>query len=75
MNEEKTTLEIIDSSVDAAIERGLEQLGLTRDDIEIEVLDAGSRGILGLAPPIPDPNLDQGRDWSAWDRNAGSGGG
>jgi len=48
MNEEKTTLEIIDSSVDAAIERGLEQLGLTRDDIEIEVLDAGSRGILGL---------------------------
>lgn len=48
MNEKKTTLEIIDSSVDAAVEKGLEQLGLSRDDVDIEVLDAGRKGILGF---------------------------
>ena len=48
MNEKKTTLEIIDSSVDAAVEKGLEQLGLSMDDVDIEVLDAGRKGILGF---------------------------
>jgi spoIIIJ-associated protein len=48
MNEEKTTLEIIAPSVDEAVERGLEQLGLSKDEVEIEVLDSGSKGILGI---------------------------
>lgn len=48
MNEEKTTLEIIAPSVNEAEERGLEQLGLSRDDVDIEVLDSGSKGILGI---------------------------
>lgn len=48
MSTEKTTLEIIAPSSEEAIEKGLEQLGLTEDMVEIEVLDTGSRGLLGL---------------------------
>lgn len=35
-------------TVDDAIERALSELGLARDDVEIEVLDPGSRGVLGF---------------------------
>ena len=45
---EKTNLEIIAPSAEEAIERGLEQLGLTEDMVEVEVLDSGSRGLLGI---------------------------
>ncbi len=48
MSTEKTTLEIIAPTTEEAVERGLEQLGLTEDMVEIEVLDSGSRGLLGL---------------------------
>jgi spoIIIJ-associated protein len=45
---ERTTLEIIAPSVDEAIARGLEQLTVSRDLVELEVLDEGTRGFLGL---------------------------
>jgi len=45
---EKTTLEIIAPSVEEATERGLEQLGLPRDQVQVEILDEGSRGFLGI---------------------------
>ena len=48
MGEEKTTLEIIAPTQEEAIENGLEQLGLSEDMVEIEVLDTGSRGLLGI---------------------------
>lgn len=48
MGEEKTTLEIIAPSPEEAIEDGLEQLGLSEEMVDIEVLDAGSRGLLGI---------------------------
>lgn len=48
MSTEKTTLEMIAPTPDEAIEKGLEQLGLTEDMVEIEILDGGSRGLLGL---------------------------
>ena len=35
-------------TVDAAIEKGLETLGLTRDAVEITVVSEGARGVLGL---------------------------
>lgn len=35
-------------TVEDAVERALSDLGLTREDVEIEVLDAGARGVLGL---------------------------
>ncbi len=48
MGQEKTTLEIIAPSVDEAISRGITQLGIARDDVDIEVLDSGSKGLFGL---------------------------
>ena len=54
-------------SVEEAIAAGLTKLGLTREQVDLEVLDRGSRGILGLgakparvrlaplAPPAPEP--------------------
>lgn len=48
MSEEKTTLEIIAPTPEEAIDNGLEQLGMTEDMVDIEVLDTGSRGLLGI---------------------------
>jgi spoIIIJ-associated protein len=48
MSREKTTLEIIAPTVEEAVEKGLEQLGLSREAVDVEVLDAGSRGLFGL---------------------------
>ena len=45
---ERTTLEKIAPSVEDAIEGGLSELGLTRDAVDVEILDEGSRGLLGI---------------------------
>jgi spoIIIJ-associated protein len=48
MSEEQTTLEIIAPTVEEAVERGLADLGLSEDAVDVEVLDTGSRGLFGL---------------------------
>ncbi len=48
MSQEKATLEIIAPSIDEAVDKGLEQLGLSQEEVEVEVLDAGSRGLFGI---------------------------
>ncbi len=48
MTREKTTLDVIAPSVEEAVQKGLDQLGLSTDAVEVEVLDAGSRGLFGL---------------------------
>jgi len=48
MTEERTKLEVIAPSVEEAIEKGLNELGLTKDDIDVEILDEGKKGLLGL---------------------------
>jgi len=48
MSLERTTLEIIAFSVEEAVAKGLSQLGLPEEAVEIEVLDTGSKGFLGL---------------------------
>ncbi len=48
MSPEKTTLEVIAPTVDEAVARGLEQLSLTEDAVDIEVLDQGAKGLFGL---------------------------
>jgi spoIIIJ-associated protein len=48
MNQEKTTLEMIAPTIEEAISKGLNQLGLPRDAVDVEVLDAGSKGLFGL---------------------------
>jgi spoIIIJ-associated protein len=48
MSQEKTTLEIIAPSIEEAVAKGLSQLGLPREAVDVEVLDSGSRGLFGL---------------------------
>lgn len=48
MNDQKTTLEIIAPSVDEAVEKGLDQLGLPRNAVSVEILDEGQGGFLGI---------------------------
>jgi spoIIIJ-associated protein len=49
MTTEDTTLEIIAPTVDEAISIGCDQLGLPREAVKIEILDAGGKGgIFGL---------------------------
>ncbi|MHB8857159.1 MAG: RNA-binding cell elongation regulator Jag/EloR [Bellilinea sp.] len=48
MSQEKTTLEIIAPSIEEAVAKGIRQLGLPEDAVEVEVLDQGSKGFLGL---------------------------
>jgi spoIIIJ-associated protein len=46
--QEKTTLEVIAPTVEEALAKGLEDLGLTAADVSFEVLDSGGKGFLGL---------------------------
>ncbi len=48
MNNNRATLEVIAQSVAEAIEKGLADLGLDRDAVEITVLDEGGSGLLGI---------------------------
>jgi len=48
MNAKRTTLELIAQSIEEAIQNGLDELGLKRDDVDIEILDEGSKGLFGL---------------------------
>lgn len=48
MSDERTTLEIIAPTVDEAINRGLIDLGLPLEAVDVEVLDSGSKGLFGL---------------------------
>ncbi len=48
MPQEKTTLEMIAQTTEEAIANGLKQLGISEDMVDIEILDAGSRGLLGI---------------------------
>ena len=45
---ERTTLEVIAPTIDEAIARGQEQLGVARENLDVEVLDEGSKGFLGF---------------------------
>lgn len=43
-----SSIEVTAFDVETAIEQGLQKLGLMRADVHIEILDEGSRGVLGL---------------------------
>ncbi|MBN2147052.1 MAG: protein jag [Anaerolineales bacterium] len=48
MKSQRATLEVIAASIEEAIEKGLEELDLPREAVEVEILDEGSRGLFGL---------------------------
>lgn len=41
-------MDFIGKNVEEAVQKGLEELGLKREDVEIEVLDKGREGLFGL---------------------------
>ena len=68
MAEKKTSLEVIAPTVEEAIARGAEELGIPEDDLQVEVLDEGGKGFLGissrqarirLSVGIPDSSIEQ----------------
>jgi spoIIIJ-associated protein len=73
--ESKREIESSGSNVDEAIAAGLGQLGVGRDVVDVEVLDEGSRGLLGIGArparvrlavqPEPEPlaELEQEPEW------------
>ena len=48
MNEKRASLEIIAPSIEEAIAQGLDELGLPEEAVNVEVLDIGSKGLLGM---------------------------
>lgn len=48
MSEKRASLEVIAPSVEEAVARGLEDLALSAEAVDVEVLDPGSRGLFGL---------------------------
>ncbi len=50
MSEKKTSLEVIAPTVEEAVEKGAAELGIPEDQLQVEVLDEGSKGFLGISP-------------------------
>jgi spoIIIJ-associated protein len=48
MVSENESVEVSAKTVEEAIEHGLSQLGLTRDQVEVEVMNPGRSGVLGI---------------------------
>ncbi len=48
MNEKRVNIEIIAPTIEEAIDEGLENLGILEEDVDIEVLDEGSKGLFGI---------------------------
>ncbi|MCH7587180.1 MAG: protein jag [Chloroflexi bacterium] len=48
MADPKTSIEIISPSIEEAVSRGAAELGVPEDAVEVEVLDEGKKGFLGL---------------------------
>lgn len=48
MDDQARSIEATGETVDSAIEAGLAQLGVTRDQVEVEVIREESRGVLGI---------------------------
>lgn len=49
MAEKKTSLEVIAPTVEEAISRGAAELGIPEADLQVEVLDEGGKGFLGIS--------------------------
>ncbi|MGE5220878.1 MAG: RNA-binding cell elongation regulator Jag/EloR [Omnitrophica WOR_2 bacterium] len=48
MREKRATLEVIAPTVEEAVSKGLADLGLPAEAVEVEILDQGSRGLFGI---------------------------
>lgn len=49
MENTKPTIEVTAATVEEAIERGAQQLGVPKESLLVEVIDEGTRGVLGMS--------------------------
>jgi spoIIIJ-associated protein len=66
-NQEVTSNEMVDEgkTIEEAVEKGLQRLGLTRDEADIEVIDEGSKGVLNFLGAKPAKVLIRRKDNTA----------
>lgn len=48
MKEQRPTLETIAPTIEEAIDNGLKELGLSKESVDIKILDEGSKGLFGI---------------------------
>ena len=48
MADKKTSVEVVAKTVEEAVQQGLTELGLARDQVDIEIVNPGRSGLLGL---------------------------
>ena len=48
MSVKKQEIEATGADIDEAIRAGLQKLGVSRDQVEVEIIDEGRRGLLGI---------------------------
>ncbi|MFN2158600.1 MAG: Jag N-terminal domain-containing protein, partial [Anaerolineales bacterium] len=48
MDDKRTSLEMIAPTIEEAIAKGLEELNLPEEAVDIDILDIGSQGLFGL---------------------------
>jgi len=48
MNDKRVNIEVIAPTIEEAISKGLEKLGSSREEVEVEILDEGNKGLFGL---------------------------
>jgi len=46
--ENRATLEVIAPTIEEAIEKGLDELGVVEEAVDVEILDPGSKGLFGI---------------------------
>ena len=53
MKTKSKELEVTGKSVNAAIDKGLKKINLSRNDVDIKILDEGKAGLFGMMGSTP----------------------
>lgn len=48
MNDKRVNIEVIAPTIEEAISKGLEKLGSSQEEVDVEILDEGNKGLFGL---------------------------
>ena len=51
------------NTIEEATQKGLQALGLTKEDVTIDVLDEGKKGFLGLGKKLAQISMEPTKQW------------